>query len=559
MEETRQTPEIVKKWSEETTRHAPEQPEKPSEDSETPPVLVAISWGFIVIGLLALAIMIYDAEVFHVCFKWRKWLFIILLLSGLSSLRIIWDGEDLLQTNKHGKKIIKPSIIRGAFKLTIGIAGFVYCIIIESHPGIKMIYSDRYEYVYHTTDLPENYWIVQYENGRLYKGMSKEYTYGSGKNKNTERKEEGFGINQWPDGDYYIGLWKEGIRTFGLYVWKGDNTSAYFGTHQWNEATEEYEMTGRGVYFYNNGYTLDGTFKDGKEDGWGYAHFTDGGQVYIRFKQGKEVERREPAIWQHHYIGWFYKNDTTGYGRYYYPQGGFYQGWFKNGKFNGPGRLADIRNHTIAERDWKMADPRGDAEQLLRAANAQAQEAIQAYRNSQARLAANARQRSGYKPQPDTPVPSTASKSSTKTRKKHPAEEALPLEAFLTQPDPSARRIISYKGKLVAQKPEGKAQATFDNGDVYNGEWHKGLREGYGEIKYANGDEYKGEWKADKRTGKGYYFKGPYDYVKGDFVDGKPHGLAIRYVNGVRVYNGRWVEGVPQKTGIRANARGKSE
>ena len=122
MEETRQTPEIVKKWSEETTRHAPEQPEKPSEDSETPPVLVAISWGFIVIGLLALAIMIYDAEVFHVCFKWRKWLFIILLLSGLSSLRIIWDGEDLLQTNKHGKKIIKPSIIRGAFKLTIGIA-----------------------------------------------------------------------------------------------------------------------------------------------------------------------------------------------------------------------------------------------------------------------------------------------------------------------------------------------------------------------------------------------------------------------------------------------------
>lgn len=546
MEETRQTPEIVKKWSEETTRHAPEQPDKPSEDTETPPVLVAISWGIIVIGLLALAIMIYDFEVLHICFAWRKWLYIILLFGSVGML------QEKIKTRTV------PSFIH-LLLIAISIIALIYFFYRNSSPGIKTIYHDRYECIQPTADSPENYWIVQYENGRLYKGMSKEYTYGSGKNKNTERKEEGFGINQWPDGDYYIGMWKEGIRTFGLYVWKGDNTSAYFGTHQWNEATEEYEMTGRGVYFYNNGYTFDGTFKDGKEDGWGYAHFTDGGQVYIRFKQGKEVERREPAIWQHHYIGWFYKNDTTGYGRYYYPQGGFYQGWFKNGKFNGPGRLADIRNHTIAERDWKMADPRGDAEQLLRAANAQAQEAIQAYRNSQARLAANARQRSGYKPQPDTPVPSTASKSSTKTRKKHPAEEALPLEAFLTQPDPSARRIISYKGKLVAQKPEGKAQATFDNGDVYNGEWHKGLREGYGEIKYANGDEYKGEWKADKRTGKGYYFKGPYDYVKGDFVDGKPHGLAIRYVNGVRVYNGRWVEGVPQKTGIRANARGKSE
>ena len=545
MEETRQTPEIVKKWSEETTRHAPEQPDKPSEDTETPPVLVAISWGIIVIGLLALAIMIYDFEVLHICFAWRKWLYIILLFGSVGML------QEKIKTRTV------PSFIH-LLLIAISIIALIYFFYRNSSPGIKTIYHDRYECIQPTADSPENYWIVQYENGRLYKGMSKEYTYGRGKNKNTERKEEGFGINQWPNGDYYIGLWKEGIRTFGLYVWKGDNTSAYFGTHQWNEATEEYEMTGRGIYFYDNGYTFDGMFKDGKEEGWGYAHYPDGGKVYARFEQGKRMESQKP-VWKNHYIGWFYKNDATGYGRYYYPQGGFYQGWFKNGKFNGPGRLADIRNHTIAERDWKMADPRGDAEQLLRVANAQAQEAIQAYRNSQARLAANARQRPDYKAQPDTPVPSIASKSSTKTREKHSTEEALPLEAFLTQPDPSARRIISYKGKLVAQKPEGKAQATFDNGDVYNGEWHKGLREGYGEIKYANGDEYKGEWKADKRTGKGYYFKGPYDYVKGDFVDGKPHGLAIRYVNGVRVYNGRWVEGVPQKTGIRANARGKSE
>lgn len=517
MEETRQTPEIVKKWSEETTRHTPEQPDKPSEDTETPPVLVAISWGIIVIGLLALAIMIYDFEVLHICFAWRKILFLILILIGLATLR-----------NSATLKSVRRSLIT----TTIGVVGLVYYNISDSRPGIKIIYAHRYEYVQPTADSPENYWIVQYENGRLYKGMSKEYTYGSGKNKNTERKEEGFGINQWPDGDYYIGMWKEGIRTFGLYVWKGDNTSAYFGTHQWNEATEEYEMTGRGVYFYNNGYTFDGTFKDGKEDGWGYAHFTDGGQVYIRFKQGKEMERRESAIWQHHYIGWFYKNDTTGYGRYYYPQGGFYQGWFKNGKFNGPGRLADAENRTVARRNWNMAEPRGEAEQLLRAAA-----------TAEAAQKADARKMPGPAPA-YSPIP---------------AEDIRPGEAFLTQPDPSARRIIRYKGKLVNQKPEGKAEATFENGDVYTGHWRGGLREGYGEIRYANGDEYKGEWKADKRTGKGYYFKGPYDYVKGDFVDGKPHGLAIRYVNGVRVYNGRWVEGVPQKTGIRANARGKSE
>ena len=531
MEETKRTPEIAKKCSEETTHHDQEQPDKPLESPPTPPVLVAISWGIIVVGLLALAIMIYDGEVLHVCLYWRRLLFIILLVSGSLSLKAFWNGESLWQTNEHGKKSIKPSVIRGAFKLAIGIAGMAYWTTIESRPGIKMIYAYRYEYVQPTADSPKDYWIEHYESGELYKGMSKEYTYGSGKDSYTERKQEGFGILQWKSGSYYIGMWKEGIRTFGLHVWKGGNTSAYFGTFQWNEETEESEITGRGVYFYDNGYTFDGTFKDGKEDGWGYAHFPDGGQVYIRFKQGKEVERREPAVWQHHYIGWFNKNDTTGYGRYYYPQGGFYQGWFKNGKFNGAGRLADAENHTIAERDWEMADPRGEVERLLKETPAPA--------------AATARQE--VRP------------AATATYSQIPEEDIRPMEAFLTQPDPSARHIIRYKGKLVDQKPEGKAQATFDNGDVYNGEWHKGLREGYGEIKYANGDEYKGEWKADKRTGKGYYFKGPYDYVKGDFVDGKPHGLAIRYVNGVRVYNGRWVEGVPQKTGIRANARGKSE
>ena len=525
MEETKRTPEIAKKCSEETTHHDQEQPDKPLESPPTPPVLVAISWGIIVVGLLALAIMIYDGEVLHVCFNWRFLFFMVLSWIAFASFKLPYRRD------KNGEKHLNPSFIRWILRMAISITGIVYIEVIRTRPGIKIIYSNRYEYVQPTADSPEDYRIVQYENGSLYKGMTKEYTYGGGRNSRTVRQEEGFGILQWKSGSYYIGMWKEGIRTFGLYVWKGDNTSAYFGTFHWNEETEESEITGRGVYFHSNGYTFDGTFKDGKEDGWGYAHFPDGGQVYIRFKQGKEVERREPAVWQHHYIGWFNKNDTTGYGRYYYPQGGFYQGWFKNGKFNGAGRLADAENHTIAERDWEMADPRGEVERLLK--------------ETPAPVAATTRQE--VRP------------AATATYSQIPEEEIRPMEAFLTQPDPSARHIIRYKGKLVDQKPEGKAQATFDNGDVYNGEWHKGLREGYGEIKYANGDEYKGEWKADKRTGKGIYFKGPYDYVEGDFVDGKPHGLAIRYVNGARAYNGRWVEGKPQKGGIRTNAKGKPE
>lgn len=531
MEETRQTPEIIKKWREEATRYDREHPREDKENPKASPLLSALSWSFMAIGALALAIMIYDGEVLRVCFEWRFWLFLILFVSSFPALRAIWDGEDLCQTNERGKKRIRPSIVRAAFRLTLGIAGFVCYAMITTRPGIKMIYLDRHEYVQPTTDSPEDYWIVKQNDGALYKGMSKQYTYGSGRRGHTERQKEGFGMQQFANGDYYIGMWKEGTYTFGLYVWNDSNKSAYFGAFHWNEETGNYEITGRGVYFYNNGYTFDGTFKKGTEEGWGHAYYPDGVRVYACFKQGKRTEYHDP-LREYQYIGWFNANDTTGYGRYYYPQGGFYQGWFKHGKFNGPGRLADAENRTVARRNWNMAEPRGEAEQLLRAAA-----------TAEAAQKADARKMPGPAPA-YSPIP---------------AEDIRPGEAFLTQPDPSARRIIRYKGKLVNQKPEGKAEATFENGDVYTGHWRGGLREGYGEIRYANGDEYKGEWKADKRTGKGYYFKGPYDYVKGDFVDGKPHGLAIRYVNGVRVYNGRWVEGVPQKTGIRANARGKSE
>lgn len=203
------------------------------------------------------------------------------------------------------------------------------------------------------------------------------------------------------------------------------------------------------------------------------------------------------------------------------PTGGYYQGWFKSGNFNGEGRLVNAQNKTVAVRKWNMANPQEEPARLLR-------------EEADSTLL------------PNGPTPKAEEKQADAHKTPKP-DAATPKDAFITQPDPSGRKIVRYRGKLVNGKPEGKAQATFENGDVYVGEWRNGLREGYGEIRYANGDEYKGEWKADKRTGEAHYFKGPNDYVKGDFVDGKPHGIAIRYVRGARIFNGKWENGVPTK------------
>ena len=46
----------------------------------------------------------------------------------------------------------------------------------------------------------------------------------------------------------------------------------------------------------------------------------------------------------------------------------------------------------------------------------------------------------------------------------------------------------------------------FNNGNMYDGEWDKGVRNGCGESSYANGDRYIGTFGHDKKHGEGSYF-----------------------------------------------------
>ena len=43
----------------------------------------------------------------------------------------------------------------------------------------------------------------------------------------------------------------------------------------------------------------------------------------------------------------------------------------------------------------------------------------------------------------------------------------------------------------------------WNDGSLYQGEWHENMANGYGRLIHADGDIYEGQWNNDKAQGKG--------------------------------------------------------
>lgn len=107
---------------------------------------------------------------------------------------------------------------------------------------------------------------------------------------------------------------------------------------------------------------------------------------------------------------------------------------------------------------------------------------------------------------------------------------------------------------------DGKGQATFLNGDVYDGPFTGGQRGGAGNGSYTwanNGDTYKGGYSGDKRHGTGEYVYAKASGEEGEdeeaiaastrdgkyvggFEAGKRHGEGTFYYSNGDSYSGSW-------------------
>ena len=90
---------------------------------------------------------------------------------------------------------------------------------------------------------------------------------------------------------------------------------------------------------------------------------------------------------------------------------------------------------------------------------------------------------------------------------------------------------------------ERSGKETFDNGDIYEGEFKNGLKHGKGILTTRNNRSYEGDWENDKPHGFGINTFPNGKIYTGNFAKGKPVGDGQwTYADG-RIYNGTWVNG----------------
>eukprot|EP01002_Notosolenus_urceolatus_P000940 NODE_123_length_2720_cov_78.351554_g99_i0.p1 GENE.NODE_123_length_2720_cov_78.351554_g99_i0~~NODE_123_length_2720_cov_78.351554_g99_i0.p1 ORF type:complete len:892 (+),score=220.92 NODE_123_length_2720_cov_78.351554_g99_i0:171-2678(+) len=92
----------------------------------------------------------------------------------------------------------------------------------------------------------------------------------------------------------------------------------------------------------------------------------------------------------------------------------------------------------------------------------------------------------------------------------------------------------------------GSHSVEFENGDVYDGDWHQGMMHGQGTYTYAEtGDVYKGQWHAHNKHGFGmFFYKSSQKIYKGMFCNGVKHGRGVLTEDGGGKYEGTFQNGV---------------
>ena len=99
-------------------------------------------------------------------------------------------------------------------------------------------------------------------------------------------------------------------------------------------------------------------------------------------------------------------------------------------------------------------------------------------------------------------------------------------------------------------RAHGKGAYMWQNGESYDGEWYKGMRQGKGIWKGCNGESYNGEWRRGKAHGFGTHVWSNGDQYDGEWYRSLKHGKGKDLFHSGDVYEGEYRYGRFDGTGV---------
>ncbi len=172
----------------------------------------------------------------------------------------------------------------------------------------------------------------------------------------TNGKRDGYGMYQWTEQGKYIGFWKNGVRDgYGVYFYQNgkDEISGMFADGELNGFGKMYkeEKWSQGVFengslktphtFYTNNKEL-GCVAGDCQDKYGRYKWENGDQFTGFFKNGNMYMGTYKFTNGDKYSGVFDENNRfNGPGRFFFVDGSYYGGEWKNGTYNGRGYYVD--------------------------------------------------------------------------------------------------------------------------------------------------------------------------------------------------------------------------
>lgn len=299
-------------------------------------------------------------------------------------------------------------------------------------------------------------------------------------------------IHNYSCGTIYEGSYREGKKD-GYGILKLSSGDIYEG-----EFSNNFQ-DGVGIMknFTENGSCIvyEGDWEMGLRDGYGIYNCSDGTNFSGQWEKGKQFYGIFNGSQGHRYMGFWDGNKMDQKGVFYDPVGKVYKGEFEKGVFKGIGELKQGDMRIAGHFDKDKVNRQGIIE-----------------------------------------------------------HGKYTYNGDLIRDKPHGWGIKNwkngdeYKGYFKNGYECGEGTLTKKNGDIYNGNFDQGVFNGKGIYKFSNGNLYEGEFKDGKMKGYGkivYSSEGDLQKIdyEGQFENNLPHGKGVLRLENGSIYRGEFKEG----------------